>query len=427
MVNKCFKVQHVSLPEPACSIRFCPETMDSADNPRGTNYDDDDDHVESCAVLGRGAASVFLKSQMIPPTNPFGAFIPSLESCQNPQFSSLFQWHPSHIAYTVCTLVESCRLPPRIRIWSRHWMHLLASPQTSSIHRRKHTSPSRAWSSFSPSPLPWSSSEYTPDTSLTDGCGGMIVRPHHGYENPEREDRECLTIDQTHRWLLGWVVSHWRWWKRRSILNCHQIGQWGFAGILLESLMYGNGVDMWNVSVPHAAHFNKVRHLMGWMKANAEKWWQLFSDIEIVARISMFFTKLSILLLFIRIFVPLQTQRTKVFYAIWFVISFNFFYCVALVLTILLQCVGKKDKSKSTCIDTFSLLIMASTINVLSDLVMLIIPLSSVWKLHMSRKLFPKLTFAKVWKPFGVICKKFYCVDLSLFTWGNSVPRHFRI
>lgn len=122
------------------------------------------------------------------------------------------------------------------------------------------------------------------------------------------------------------------------------------------------------------------------MKANAEKYSQLFSDMEIVARISMFFTKLSILLLFLRIFVPPQSQKTKIFYAIWFVIWFNFFYCVALVLTVLLQCVRKKHGSKGTCIDTFSLLITASTINVLSDIVMLIIPLNSVWKLHMTKK-----------------------------------------
>ncbi|MCJ1263282.1 hypothetical protein MMC22_003152 [Lobaria immixta] len=156
------------------------------------------------------------------------------------------------------------------------------------------------------------------------------------------------------------------WWDDYTSVIAW-IGLWGFAGILLESLTYGNGVDMWNVSVTHAAHFTK-----------------LFSDIEIVARISMFFTKLSILLLFLRIFVPPQSRKTTIFYAIWFVIWFNFFYCVALVLTVLLQCVGKKEKTN--CIDTFFLLVTASTINVLSDLVMLVIPLNSVWKLHMSSK-----------------------------------------
>ena len=100
----------------------------------------------------------------------------------------------------------------------------------------------------------------------------------------------------------------------------------------------------------------------------------------------MFFTKLSILLLFLRIFVPPLSRKTKIFYAIWVVIWFNFFYCVALVLTVLLQCVGKKKGSKGECIDTFSLLITASTINVLSDVVMLIMQINSVLKLHMSRK-----------------------------------------
>lgn len=97
----------------------------------------------------------------------------------------------------------------------------------------------------------------------------------------------------------------------------------------------------------------------------------------------MFFTKLSILLLFIRIFVPPQTRKTKIFYASWFVIWFNLLYCIALVLVVLLQCVNKQEIAGKTCIDTYALLVTASCINVISDLMMLMIPLAAVWNLHM--------------------------------------------
>ena len=123
---------------------------------------------------------------------------------------------------------------------------------------------------------------------------------------------------------------------------------------------------------------------------------QLFSDIEIVARISMFFTKLSILLLFLRLFAPPQTQRSKLYYAIWGVIWFNLLYSVALVLLVLFECTGKGDIPRSECVDTYIVLVTASLINVLSDLAMLIIPMFAVWDLHMpvQRKLRLSVVFA---------------------------------
>lgn len=123
---------------------------------------------------------------------------------------------------------------------------------------------------------------------------------------------------------------------------------------------------------------------------------QLFGNIEIVARISIFFTKLSILLLTIRIFVPAQSTKTKIWYASWAVIWFNLLYCIALVLVVILQCVNKKEIPGKTCIDTYSLLVTASIINVLSDLMMLAIPLVAVWDLQMPmrRKIGISVVFA---------------------------------
>lgn len=110
----------------------------------------------------------------------------------------------------------------------------------------------------------------------------------------------------------------------------------------------------------------------------------------------MTFTKLSILLLFLRIFVPPQTKKTGIYYSIWVVIWFIVLYCIALVLVVLLQCVGKVEVPGKTCIDTFSLLVTASLINVLSDIVMLIIPVVAVWGLRMplKRKLGLSVVFA---------------------------------
>ncbi len=100
----------------------------------------------------------------------------------------------------------------------------------------------------------------------------------------------------------------------------------------------------------------------------------------------MTFTKFSILLLFLRIFKPAPVQKDSVFYSIWFLIWFNWLYCIALVATVLLQCVGKTEVPGHTCINTFVLLLSASTINVITDIAMLIVPLVAVWGLHMPQK-----------------------------------------
>lgn len=105
-----------------------------------------------------------------------------------------------------------------------------------------------------------------------------------------------------------------------------------------------------------------------------------------MARIGIFFTKLSILLFLQRVFVPPHSKKTVIFYSIWAVIWFNLAYCIALVLTVLLECVGKDQARGATCVNTYMLLIGASTINVFSDLLILLIPIFAVWKLHMSTR-----------------------------------------
>ena len=90
--------------------------------------------------------------------------------------------------------------------------------------------------------------------------------------------------------------------------------------------------------------------------------------------------------MFLRIFCPPRTKKNRVFYASWGVIWFNLLYCIALVLTVLLQCVGKSVKPRHGCIDRYAVLVIASIINVVTDLAMLAIPLSAVWDLQMPRK-----------------------------------------
>lgn len=66
---------------------------------------------------------------------------------------------------------------------------------------------------------------------------------------------------------------------------------------------------------------------------------------------------------------------------------FNILYCIAIILVLTLQCVGKKAVGPGkTCVDSFALFIASSVTNVITDVIMLIIPLFAIWNLHMATK-----------------------------------------
>lgn len=110
--------------------------------------------------------------------------------------------------------------------------------------------------------------------------------------------------------------------------------------------------------------------------------------MEIVARVSMFFTKASIVLLYQRLFVPGQVQRTATWWAIWFVFWFNLLYTVALIITVTTECVNKQDKvaKGEDCLNQAAVVISATVINVVSDLMILAIPVFVIWGLQMPRE-----------------------------------------
>jgi len=110
----------------------------------------------------------------------------------------------------------------------------------------------------------------------------------------------------------------------------------------------------------------------------------------------MFFTKASIVLLYQRIFITTQSRKTVIWWAIWFVFWWNLLYTVAVILTVTTECVGKEDKvaKGEQCIDQSAFVISATVINVVSDLMILIIPIVAIWGLQMAKR--PKLRLSAV-------------------------------
>ncbi|KAI9654364.1 MAG: hypothetical protein M1821_006680 [Bathelium mastoideum] len=146
------------------------------------------------------------------------------------------------------------------------------------------------------------------------------------------------------------------------------------AGLMLKSLKYGGGNDLWNVS-----------------KATYAKFTHLFHDIEIIARVGMFFTKASIVLLYNRLFIPVRTTASyrhgAIFWSIWFVFFWNLLYAIALVLAVAFECVGKGAivAAGKQCVDEYAVLVCASVINVTTDIMILVIPIMAIKRLKIEK------------------------------------------
>lgn len=128
--------------------------------------------------------------------------------------------------------------------------------------------------------------------------------------------------------------------------------------------------------------------------AEYKKYVETFQDLQMVARTSMFFAKLSILLLYIRIFFPRGVRRSSLWWVIHIVLWLNLLYTVGLILAIALQCVPYHKPYGTSCVNQYMVLISASIINIISDLVMLLIPMVSLSRLQMSRK--------RIWAVWGL-------------------------
>lgn len=105
-----------------------------------------------------------------------------------------------------------------------------------------------------------------------------------------------------------------------------------------------------------------------------------------VARVAIFFARLSILLLYIRIFFPIGTRRSTFWWIIQVVIWLNLLYTISLILVTTLQCVPRHLPWGSSCVNQWLVLVMASTINIITDIAVLVIPIASIIKLHAAKK-----------------------------------------
>lgn len=106
-----------------------------------------------------------------------------------------------------------------------------------------------------------------------------------------------------------------------------------------------------------------------------------------VGRLSILLVKVSILLLYMRLFFPIGVDQKGTFWrVIQVVLWMNVLYTVSLVLVLALQCVPSGRPWGSSCTNQWLVLVFASIVNIVSDLAVFLVPVASVWNLQMSRR-----------------------------------------
>jgi hypothetical protein len=104
----------------------------------------------------------------------------------------------------------------------------------------------------------------------------------------------------------------------------------------------------------------------------------------------MFAAKPSVLMLYLRVFVPPRSKKTWVYYSILFVMGFNVLFYVANTFIEIFSCTPREKIWNPTipgyCINVYGVIIGTVALNMISDFMMILILMGVIWRLQMARK-----------------------------------------
>ena len=175
---------------------------------------------------------------------------------------------------------------------------------------------------------------------------------------------------------------------------CIDTSQGVFVGEhVLAWLMAGiaPGVHQWNVQIKNFVSFTHVCPCGGLLLSSELIPAQYLWSFTITYGICIFFIKLSILLQYLQIFVPLKS-RNALYWTLHALIWTNLVFYLITFCLVLFSCkpIAKAWNPLITnghCIDTLWAIISltaAGAINSLSDIVILVLPQVSIWRLQMA-------------------------------------------
>lgn len=139
---------------------------------------------------------------------------------------------------------------------------------------------------------------------------------------------------------------------------------------MLSNLQLGYGRHLWDISALTLLSLSNVRRLTG---------------TSIIYPVVIYFVKLSILLLYHRIFGVHRTVRVGVWIGAVF---FTLFYVAYLAVQIvyLVECTNSEAIERAPCNSIYGVTIFQGALNVASDFYVLLLPLPYLIKLHVSQR-----------------------------------------
>lgn len=121
------------------------------------------------------------------------------------------------------------------------------------------------------------------------------------------------------------------------------------------------------------------------MCESADATLQLANVNEIIYGPIIFAAKVSILLQFLRIFVP--TRKDATYWAIHFLIWTNLFFYTIVTFVFIFQCSPREKiwnpRVSGKCLNTNLVFLISGAWNILSDVSILVLPIHSIFKLHL--------------------------------------------
>lgn len=167
----------------------------------------------------------------------------------------------------------------------------------------------------------------------------------------------------------------------------YQMGGMVYAGLGYLSSHVDDGAQL-DVPLQDVSHLAQVKRLHMSNESLLAKGTQLANVEEILYCPLIFLTKLSILLQYLRIFVP--NHAGKLYYTVLLIIWLNLLFYTATTLVEIFTCMPRKKiwepSTPGRCVNTGFLVITTGAINVISDFSILMLPLSSIWGLQMPKK-----------------------------------------